>query len=500
MSLEGVIGRLRRSENSASTTLPGEVPMPAYNHMTTGSTSAERFGIPRNDTGVVDRTAALQAAVNESVGKLILPPGTIRLASGGIVLAQRHGLIIEGQGAFNSGEGTRILVDNANCKAFDFRSTYQCQLRNVMIDQAQIPTSGGAIELKSDTGRTDGPSMCVFENIFIRRSFNGVYATTCNNINIENISTRELFGDFGIYVGGISANQRSDVVNIDKMVGDIGFGSDNYKYVARQNNTAYSIGDLAHVGGRIYVCTVAGTTGGTAPTSKGVSVSDRTVTDGTVTWKYLGTTSLTWVCQDSFAYTVGVSSARLINGAYGMRMIDGAATGSSFPTWLRATDVDCDHCIIGGVTLSRGEDFMATDLWVSSTQGGNGVTVASTHRGGVRIINSEINFSAQNGILFDSGPSGNFVIGSQIGHNSRSSFGAHHGINFGSTAILATVANNRLDSRPTSTSNDQGWGVLINSATNNRYVITNNQGVGNQNGLISDTTNNATRIVTGNIT
>lgn len=47
--------------------------------------------------------------------------------------------------------------------------------------------------------------------------------------------------------------------------------------------TAYVLGDRVTNGGNVYQCVVAGTTGATGP-----STTDITITDGTVTWTYLG--------------------------------------------------------------------------------------------------------------------------------------------------------------------------------------------------------------------
>jgi len=51
---------------------------------------------------------------------------------------------------------------------------------------------------------------------------------------------------------------------------------------AWQPNTAYTVGKRVKANGKVYECTVAGTSGMTAP-----SHTSGTATDGTVTWKYL---------------------------------------------------------------------------------------------------------------------------------------------------------------------------------------------------------------------
>lgn len=485
--------------------LTSEVAMPMLNFLTGGGvTYAERYGIPRDDAGSVDRSAAFQNLINNCQGKIVLPPGRIRLTGTTLLAFLRHGLTIEGQGAEHDGtsasEGTNIRIDKAAANFLEVKSCLDFVLRDVKVSCAQVPTSGKAILLSRDAGQGFGTTRAFLERVNFEQVFDAIEVNAASDTNIDRVSIRNIYGSRGLLYTGSSSTLRSDVLNVARLVCDTPAGVTlNYSNRgAWQATTAYSQGDIVTASGFYYICQVSGTSSGSTPTSKG-TIGSRDITDGTVTWRYICTTSHAWVAQDNYAYTLNLEHARLITGGYGMRMVDTAASGSSYPTWLRGRDVDCDHCLNSGLNLNRGEEMFFDDLWISSTQIGNGIYAESTFRGGIRIQNSESHFGAQHGMLLENGPVGNQVIHTHFGHNGRSNPNTYNGISLAASATRFSVIGCRLDARPTTNSNDQAYGILVNSGTNDRYQLIGNTGEGNQTALISDTTANATRVVTGNV-
>lgn len=495
--------RILASVNGQTGGLPQEVPMPFISHLTRGETLAERFDIPRNDTGVTDRSQQFQYAVDNSEGTLVLPPGRIRLAGAKIVAAQRHGLVIKGQGASNGtsgSEGTQIIIDKAAADGIEFQSCKDAGIRDVEIISKALPTSGYAVRFTRDAALTFGSTRCYAERVNFHSVHNPILIDACTNTEIDRVDMREIFGTHGIHVRGTTASLRTDVVNISNVVGDItqGYSILYSNRGAWASGTSYVAGDIVSTGGRYYVCTQSGVSGSTAPTGRGTYGNRQVTGDGSVLWHFVCPTAHAWVTHDSYAYTVHVSHARLISGAVGARMTDGTFSGSSFPMWLRGNDVDCDHCLLNGVSLNAGEDAFFDDLWVSSVALDNGLTLASTHRGGLRLHNSEINFSARHGILLNSGPKGNQIMHSQIGCNGRAQTNVYHGIAAAAGASHFQIIGNRLDAQPTTVINDQAYGVLVSSVNNDRYTVAFNNGEGNQSGLLSDFTSGSTRVVMGN--
>ncbi len=94
--------------------------------------------------------------------------------------------------------------------------------------------------------------------------------------------------------------------------------------------TLYAPGDYRTTGGRLYKCTVGGTSSGSAPTSTTEGVD---ITDGTVTWRYFAAAS--WAGETDFEEGEHI----LITAQY-YRCTQGGKTGKVQPTWTATTVSD----------------------------------------------------------------------------------------------------------------------------------------------------------------
>jgi len=224
------------------------------------------------------------------------------------------------------------------------------------------------------------------------------------------------------------------------------------------------------VNGKIWQCVSGGTSGAGSPNAIPSTNYDSpftaNVTDGSVSWRFVCSSTLSWIIQDSYAYSVVIDKAALINGYHGYTMADGAATGSSFPIWCWADGLETDHAFGEGILLSGGEGFYASQGWIGSSLAANGVTISGTHKG-------EINFSSGtriaanwlHGVSVASGPVDIQFVGCFIGCNSVAGSGTYHGVYLGSGVTDVSFSACKIGKVPGISTNNQGYGLFCDTST-----------------------------------
>ncbi len=124
------------------------------------------------------------------------------------------------------------------------------------------------------------------------------------------------------YTPSASHTKRSDITNevtgTGYTSGGISLSSKTYGTTAanswtvqRANNTAYNVGDIvrpATGNGFVYVCAVAGTSGGSPPTFS--TVKNRETADGTVVWCTAGSSVVAFDAADPTFTSVTLSGVR----------------------------------------------------------------------------------------------------------------------------------------------------------------------------------------------
>lgn len=268
--------------------------------------------------------------------------------------------------------------------------------------------------------------------------------------------------------------------------------------------TAYILGDIVVANGKLWQCTTAGTSAGAGsgpsatPGTTGENAFTTTTADNTAAWKFVCSNELTWICQDNYAYSLTCRQGSLINGAYALRQIDTATTGTSYPVWMFTAGIDTDHTYYSGITATRGEGVYASDMWLGSSLTAHGLNVASTHRGEVTLVNSRVMGNARHGVFLNA--PGAVITGNQIGKNSVESSGTYHGVGVSANVNRFVVGNNIIGGLVGGGSEFQGYGVLVTVGTSDRYTITNNVCNGNVTGGVSDGGSGANKTVSGNVT
>lgn len=235
-------------------------------------------------------------------------------------------------------------------------------------------------------------------------------------------------------------------------------------------------------------------------TGAGVNASFRAVCDDVVCdTAGNGNTTILWYCQDNYAYSLVLNKCTALYGSTGFAMVDSAATGTSYPIWCYAHDLECDHNVTAGVNLDRGEGFYATNSWIGSCSAGNGVNVGANYRGEVDVGNTRVMGNYQAGITIASGPVDVSIHDNMIGDNSVAGSGTYHGVTVAANATRFYITDNRIGDLVGVAGNNQGYGVFVSAGTSDNYIIRDNNCLGNVTGGIVDSGTGQSKIVRDNL-
>lgn len=103
------------------------------------------------------------------------------------------------------------------------------------------------------------------------------------------------------------------------------------------STTVYGPGDYRTTGGRLYMCTVGGTSSSSAPTS---TTEGTDITDGTVTWRYYAAPAWTAQTEYDFGDHILISSQYYRSVTPGNTGNASAISGKVSPTWTTTTQSD----------------------------------------------------------------------------------------------------------------------------------------------------------------
>lgn len=404
-------------------------------------------------------------------------------AGGGVVRLSRRAYTFAGPlefeginnvrliGAGNSSSGTMIRETFTSGDGVRFVGCQHCEISGVQFWPTVRKTAGYSVTIAG------GSYAC-------RADFRTDYGW--NGLNIEGatetrykVNSRYMLGTHGVNFAGTVTHPSYRAVCEDQI-------SDNpYPAAAGATNAktftsgmSLSVGDHFVANGAVYQCSSAGTAAASAPSgypsgSTPESVFTGTITSGTATLKWVCNTSLVHLVQDNWGYSLVIEKAALLNGAIGYRMTDTAATGSSYPIWCFADDLECDHNYYTGVDLDRGEGFFDFGgAWLGSCLTGNGLAIDSNFRGEVAFgPGSRIMGNAQHGILRQAGPVDVRFVGVECADNSAASSGTYHGLVLASGAVDTHIVGGRYGDSISVSGNAQSYGILINASCDKTSII-----------------------------
>jgi hypothetical protein len=210
-------------------------------------------------------------------------------------------------------------------------------------------------------------------------------------------------------------------------------------------------------------------------------VLDRVVSDNVDAFDYGVPTTFNHVEYDSYAHSLIIIACALLQGNNAIYMHDsvGIADPYSWPTWIHAFDVECDHQYGAGVVLAGGEGCFITTSWIGSTWTGNGIITSGSWRGEFLVTNSRILGNAQYGILLNAGRDA-CINNNIISANSQKTANLAN-IGVASNITNFAITGNKIGGDIVGNIGPQAYGIFINAGSSDYYQIVGN--VINNNGI-----------------
>lgn len=447
--------------------------------------------------GVTDDLANFNLAVaafNLQGGIFFIPAGQLKLSAKPAAFTA-IGVIL--------GASEKATYIRANYSGDDiFRVSNQLtQIRNMTFQPLVSRTSGYDIVFTQATGYRN-----LVENVTHIYGAGGIKVLGAAGPSLHKVSMFNMIGDTGVYFGGDASVPTSGAYLIDCTFGNTkpyAFLSSPNGYKAWTNNSAYLQGQVTLNGGYYWQCTVAGTTalagGLTFPTTSYDTWATTDVVSGSASFRVLCDDDMTWLRQDSYANSVAIQSAPLLGGVYGYAMVDTAATGTSFPNWVFADDVECDHNIQGGFRANGGKGMSISNSWFGSGLLGHGVWTDGLFRGELSITGTHILAMGGTGMWLGAGVD-TVVSGNLFLANSTLSPGILPGIYVAPNIGKFTFANNIFGSHVGAGVGNQYCGILIDVGTSNNYTVTGNNAYDTASGVcVADGGTGLVKIVRNNL-
>jgi len=442
---------------------------------------AADYGVDASNSAATNTTAmnaCLTAAAALGGARIYMPRGQLNFNAWDTITT--NAIEIHGMGDYSGGTELRFAHATGDSITLS-TSGHQC-LKDLFISSSVYKTSGYAIKI---TGGAFSPRI---ENVRIDYHHNGIWVHDTAEPYIRRIRMRYMHGTQGIYVGGTSSSDAVFGCTIDYFNADNPYPLTYGTFKTWAISTAFSLNDIIQNNGNIYQCSTAGTSSGAGTGPSGIPGSGTpdaafttTITDGTAVWKFVASGSLAWYIQDNYAYSCACNDSALLNGGYGVRMIDTAATGTSYPTWLNSTNLELDHNLNMGADLAAGEGFFAQGFWQGSCIAGSGVTIGASFRGETTIgMGSRILGNYTHGVLVQAGPVATNISDSVIALNGQAAAATYNNISLADNAARVCISDNFIG-YAASGSGQAAYGVYGGAGVA-RIIVTGNDLGGNATG------------------
>lgn len=417
--------------------------------------------------GVTDDLTNFNLAVaqfNLQGGILFIPQGVLKLSAKPTAFTG-IGIVM--------GAGEKATYIAAAYSGDDiFRVSNQLtSIRDMTFQPSVLRTSGYDIVFTQGTGYRNS-----VQNVTHIYGARGISILGASGVTLFKVSMFNMIGESGVYVGGSVSGSTSGVYIIDSTLGNTQPRSMT-GFRAWANSTGFTAGEVTTVSGYTWVCMTSGTTaaagGLTLPATSFDSWATTNAVSGTAQFRALCDDDMTWVRQDSYGNSVAIQSCPLLGGIYGCAMVDSALTGTSFPNWFFADDVECDHQVEGGIRADGGKGLAISNSWFGSSLKGNGIWTTGLYQGETTIQGCHFLSMGATGVWLGAGVD-TVIDGNLFLANSSFATGVLPGVYVAPGITKFSITSNLFGSHIGVGVNWQYCGVLVDVGASNNYIITDN--------------------------
>lgn len=431
-------------------------------------------------TGNTDSTTAIQNAINslpnsggggQQGGTVYFPPGVYKISS--VLSITVSGTRLVGAGAWasiisNTSSTTGIISITSAA------SSGQCGVRDLFLagNSTSIPTNGIAIQCNAVN--------CHFENLVIAGGYDGILLQSAStNCTIRGCKITQLYGTVYVQASGggghvIEGNMLDPFFfggTINTSTTFVSSWSTSHSFAA---NTALTLN-----GGLFY--TSAGGTSASSGTGPVATAFGAAITDGTVTWYYLGNAGLE-ICVLSATNSNFIANNDM-SGPAAYAIVLQSSAGSN-----RIIGNTLGQNVNGaGIAINSGMQNVVSANWITQTfyGGSNGYGIVILDADNL-VIGNNINQTGNHSILIDG--TGTAVVGNKF---------SGWGVNLASWGVIvnAGVTDFQITDNSFRSPTNASGAIDVQSGASDYYVITNNLVHGN---AVTDSGTGTHKTVSGN--
>ena len=434
-------------------------------------------------------------------GKIIFPSGLYKLTSA--ITITKNAVVLEGACGMvvnSDNYGARFKRDdNDNNTFISITNARSIEIRNIGFiggtvnnqntGGAGVKPPNGAIHVVAQPGTQEH----IYENLHFHgitfcMNFDGLSSSMIRNCKFRSIPETSSGESHVIKLHGSSSTDRIDQIRIVDCIIDgspaagISVGAD------WGAGTAYGVGNkVLNDRERVYECISAGTaaSSGNGPTGTGQSISD-----GSVTWKWIGNKinqSVRGVYIDADVSTVFISRTSVI------RCRDNYyVTGTWDGNFINFENAEAERAAYDGFNINGTGNFITIADCFAGTNYDQGINIGTSQNSTVQISNVNARDNRKNGILINSPTQNVSISNPTIGGNGSSQSNYYHGISIASSTNHVYISGGKCGGGTVDLSGTgpQKYGIQVNGNNHDHIVIIGVDVSGNQTGGIEWLTDN----------